>query len=749
MNKKKTSQPSKLLGVIYAVLVLVSGVAIVWKMVDIQWVNGDGWRERGERREAALRTEPAHRGNIYSSDGKILATTVPVCDFYLDLLDTIVRDEYGQPRHGRGGKPVESGPITDSLFHLYLDSVCLMLHEAVPSRPVDYYRERILSGRYAARQSRCLLVQRALPYSVWRDICRVPGWSHGVVRKVDGQSVVRQVRAHIYGNMAENVIGFRNSWESRSYTGLEGYYDSILRGRDGIYNCRRLTRGIWLPDPPADGDAVSLERQLGDDSVVIDTTYVQRKIDGLDIISTIDTRYQDIAESALRKALVTYGGRSGCAILMEMATGYVLACANLTIDTHAHDYRELADANVAVSDVYEPGSTFKGVILTAMLSDPAQRIDTTMKLRVGYKKFPGRDGEIKDDHTLEGRDSLSLKEVIEQSSNVGMSELGWIYYRNRRDTLEALVRKIFPYQRLNVDLKVREYATRINNLNASNRDFLNFCYGYSTRVTALQVLTFYNALGAGGRMVKPLFCRGVVDADGRVTPIKPVVLNERICSRETTRTMREMLEGVVLNGTGNNIKNNSYGIAGKTGTAVSDYRNMKLYNGSFAGFFPAKEPKYSCLVVIKHSPAYGRQAAVVFKTIADGVVAMDKELSSGAAFSRDDSTAVRQPIALRGNKAGLREAYKRIGLERTLPREAPYWVTYFAGDDSTAPGYRQLIATDGLVPDCTGMTVRDAIELLHSQGLRVKFSGYGKVVSQSPRPNTKCARGNTIYLTLK
>ena len=361
---------------LYLLLTLGVGVAVVANIVDIQLVHGDEWRARGEKREEGLRTDPARRGNIYSSDGKILATTVTECDLYLDLMDTVVMED-GQPKMQKG-VPVESGPIVDSLFERYLDTVSRMLSEAVPQHSAQYYRDRILGERQKAKPGRCFLVQRGVPYSVWLQICRLPGWKRGVVKNVNYRSVVHQVRAHIYGNMAGNTIGFRNEIEKGSYTGLEGYYDSVLRGRDGLYNCRRLTKGIWLPEENGDGKTMTARRT---DQDKIDTVVLQSRIDGQSIVSTIDTRYQDIAENSLRKALQRYGGEAGCAILMEMQTGYVLACANLAVDTSAHNYLEVRDRNVAVSDVYEPGSTFKTVILTAMLNDPTIRIDTAKKLQ--------------------------------------------------------------------------------------------------------------------------------------------------------------------------------------------------------------------------------------------------------------------------------------------------------------------------------------------------------------------------------
>ena len=747
---KEDNRLSRGLLVLYLLLTVGVGAAIVASMVNIQIVHGDQWRALGERREAGLRTDPARRGIIYSSDGKILATTVTECDLYLDLYNKPLLDERGNAKYDKHGQLQESGPIVDSNFNRYLDTMCMMLADAMPEHTESYYRERIAVERCKEFPRRCFLVQRGVPYSVWLQIARLPGWGHGVVRQVDGQSVVHQVRAHIYGNMAGNTIGFRNRMESGSYTGLEGYYDSILRGQDGLLNCRRLTKGIWLPDEPHGRKEVMQQRT---DTTTIDTIVLQRRIDGRSIVSTIDTRYQDIAESSLRKALNQYGGTAGCAMLMEMSTGYMLACVNLAIDTAVHDYMEVRDRNVAVSDVYEPGSTFKTVILTAMLGDPANKIDTTMMLPARYKNFGGVNGEIKDDHG--NWDSLTLKGVIEQSSNVGMSDLGWQLYRGRRDTLRALVERMFPYGKINPDVKAPEYNTYINDLNRSNRDFLNFCYGYSTRVSALQLLTFYNGLGAGGRMVKPLFCKAVIDNDGHETVVKPVVLNGRMCGRRAAQLMHDMLEGVVENGTGNNIKNTTYGIAGKTGTAVHSYSNMKRYNASFAGFFPSENPRYTCLVVLKDIPYYGRQAALVFKSISDCVVAVDKKLSDGAVKSvwprleEDSSKAQQRPTLSKGRVREIKDLYKRFKIPFVCDDSVGTWVAYNAGNDSMPGRYVAYQPADGKVPNCYGMTAKDAIALLHETGYRVRVNGYGKVRSQNPKGTTVARKGTTVVLELR
>ena len=350
--------------------------------------------------------------------------------------------------------------------------------------------------------------------------------------------------------------------------------------------------------------------------------------------------------------------------------------------------------------------------------------------------------------------SLNVREIMEQSSNVGMSDIGWLYFNDRRDTLRHLVERMFPYQKLNPDVVAREYNSYINNLHASNRDFLNFCYGYSTRVSALQLITFYNALGAEGRMVKPQFCKGVMDGD-RLIENKPVVLNPRICSRESARMMRTMLEGVVERGTGNNIKNNTYGIAGKTGTAVHSYANVSRYNASFAGFFPSENPRYTCLVVLQDIPFYGRQAAIVFKAISDCVVAVDKRLSDGAVKSvwprlEEDSTmALQRPVAKRAAQGDLKRLYKTLRQPYPSADSVSRWVVFREATDSTPAQYYAYEPAHGRIPNCDGMTAKDAVELLNSLGYRAQVKGYGKVQAQTPQAGTAAKQGTKVELILR
>lgn len=713
----------------FSLLLLVAGgIAILCALLKTMVANGEMWREKARAREYVDRIDPARRGTIFSSDGKVLATTVPVCDLCLDLGRWPKKDSKGGVvKDQQGNMVMESCIVDDSAFNANLNEVCRILHQQFPHKSTQYYRDRILNERAKATPSRCLVVEHRVPYSQWAHIRQLPGWNKCVVTKTLEGSVTSFVRAHIYGNLGENTIGLHyKTAKQEGYTGLEGYYDSVLRGQDGIYRCRRLTRGIWLP--------------MEDGNELADSVLQQRRMDGKSIISTIDTRYQDIAESSLRKSMNQFGGQRGCAILMETATGYVLACSSLTRDTSGN-LSEMLWSNVAVSDRYEPGSTFKTVAMTAMLSDKKIHLDTSERVQAGGKKaYSSHSGIIDDGHGY-NTDTSNLAGVLARSSNVGMCELAWKYYRDRRNDLKQGIESVFPFGRLHPDVEVSEYNTSVVALN-SDRDFLNLSYGYSATVTPLQLITFYNAIANNGRMVKPLFCREVLDGSRR-SVIEPVVLNEHICTPEIAKQMREMLIGVVENGTGNNIYNAVYGIGGKTGT-TQQIQDRSIKNSSFVGFFPADNPRYTCLVLVEHTSIAGRHAAApVFKKIADCVVAFDKNLGS---IRLQDSIRVQRPVVTKGNAAQVAQIHQLMGLPYAVDSIQPSrWTSY----DNERSCYTDYAPRAGLVPNCYGMTVRDAIALLHQSGLKARFSGHGKVTSQSPKAGDRATKGSVVMLELK
>ena len=715
--------------VLYLLLVIGAGGAMLWAVIKTQVVDGDMWREVASKREWIDRVEPARRGTIFSSDGKVLATTVPVCDLCLDLRRWPKLNSKGEVVMKEGEKVMEGCITNEKKFERSLDMVCNILHTQFPTKSKEYYHKRIWNEYIKADSaSRCFYVERKVPYSQWEAIRSLPGWGRCVVTKTAAGSVMGYVRAHIYGNLGENIVGQHFVTKTQEgYTGLEGYYDSVLRGQDGMYRCRRLTLGTWLP---VEGEAAPDE----------DSTLVHRKVDGRSIMATIDTRYQDIAESALRTSMNTYGGQRGCAILMEVETGYVLVCSNLTRDTSGA-IKEQLWSNMVCSGHYEPGSTFKTVAMISMLNDKQIALDTTKRVRVGGVKEYGASRQKIDAEHGDEHDTATLGGVLRVSSNVGMCELAWEYYRNRREDFKKGITDIFPFGLMHPDLAVQETPTRVVPLR-SDRDFLNLSYGYSCTITPLQMVTFYNAIAGGGRMVKPLFCREILDG-GRRRSVKPVVLNEHVCSEETAKQMREMLVSVVEKGTGSNIYNTVYGIGGKTGTALhANDRSIK--NSSFVGFFPADNPRYTCMVLLEGTSKAGRYAAApVFKKIADCVVAFDKEL--GSIRLQEMGREVR-PVATKAPREQLEAVHKLLGMPFSVTDTTAMtgWMVY----DTEQEGYRNYTMPTDVVPDCKGMTIRDAMRMLRDMGYKVRFSGQGKVVSQSPKARTAAKKGTTVVLEL-
>jgi len=732
---------------LYLLLTLGVGVAIVVGIVKTQTavIEGKSWREWAVNREARVnQIEPARRGDILSSDGKILSTTVVKCKLYLDLGKKTEKDVHGKEKF--------AGAVNDSLLFASLDTMAQMLSDALGTHSKDYYVDLVKKERQKANPSQCFRVEREkIPYSVWLAISRLPGWKNCVVREVDRRSVKYEERSHIYNEMASNTVGLEDGEGSGKFNGLEGAYDSILKGQDGVYNSRRLTKGIWLADIPDEDETI--ERRTDGDSV--QKVVLRKRVDGQSIVATIDTRIQDVAEDALRQSLETFGGKAGCAIVMEVETGYVVACANLARETDKNGntrYVEMRDWNSAISSRYEPGSTMKTVVMTAMLNDPKINIDTTMKVPVVKRIFPGSKKVIEDSHP--NGDSLSVRKVIEKSSNVGMAELGWKYYRDRRTDLVTLMKQVFPYEKLNLDVKAQEPNYLMNDVNNSTDDFLRITYGYSTAVTPMQIITFYNALAGGGRMVKPLFCRAIIDNKGRRHEMPPVVMREQAFSKESAKIMTEMLEGVVNFGTAHGvIKDNIYHIAGKTGTASTHGMGSGVNNASFAGFFPADHPRYTCYVMLENmsTRTFGTQAAKVFKMISDCVMAIDERLSEDlfAITAVDSAKLAEEPVLLRGNQKSIAKAYRLIGRAFNTTSPGSRWVVYRAATQDSPSVYQAETPAQGRVPNCYGMSAKDAVEMLHSVGLKATVSGFGKVASQTPSAGSPAKKGATVTLNLR
>ena len=742
------------IGLLFLILVGGFGFAILRSHIKVAWVDGDMWRERAERRTKNYMELKARRGNIYSSDGKILATTVPECDLYLDFSRHPALDKKGKvimqkDKYGNVTKDtLFISAIHDTNYDKYIDTVCLILHEAFPDSSTQAFKTIIEKHRGKNKPGGCIRIKRHVPYSDWDRICKLPGWGRGVVKYVDGKSVIHNKRFHTYGNLAESVIGFNTTYLEEKYSGLEGYYDSILRGQDGLVLCRRITWGSWIPVERGSNIAASES-----DSIRTDSIPGHPVINGLDIVSTIDTRLQDMAHYSLERTLRRYGSSAGCAVLMEVETGNVLVCSSLVRDTSGN-YSESPNRNVALADIYEPGSIFKPVILTAMFNDSTFTLDTSMMLPVGRKQFSAK-SKLVIDHGLPNT-QYPLWKAVAVSSNVAFSELGWRYYNGRRDTLLAQVKSIFPYQKLGVDLKGPESNCRTNSLESDN-NLLRFCYGYTSQVSPLRMACFYNAIANKGRMVKPRFCLGIIK-DGQLEELPVKVINEHICSPKTAEILRDLLTGVVEDGTADNIKNDTYTIAGKTGTAETS-PGAKTSNATFIGFFPADKPKYTCIVMMRDIEQFGRNAAPVFLDIADCVVSLDKELDCRPTVKHlteqrktEGNKTFHLPTVNKAPQAEVRHSYERLNIPFNNITMQSVWCTFRSPVDSLGinAAYVNYTPPQNRMPNCYGMTIKDALLLCRSLGIDVTFEGVGKVVSQEPKARTPLSSSsNTVHLKLK
>jgi cell division protein FtsI (penicillin-binding protein 3) len=467
---------------------------------------------------------------------------------------------------------------------------------------------------------------------------------------------------------------------------------------------------------------------------------------GNDIITTIDVNLQDVAQSALRKKLIEHNADHGCAILMEVQTGYIRAIANLT-RIEEGVYNETF--NYAIGESSEPGSTFKLISMVAAIDDGMVKLEDSVS--IGKTSYFGRDME--DSHIV--FKTVSAKQAFEESSNVGISKL---IYRNYSKNPQRFIDKIYQTkinEPLNLDIagEGKPYIKNTKDKTWSSLSLPWMAIGYEVKISPLQTLTFYNAIANNGKMVKPLFINAIKETGKTVKIFNPEVINEAICSKETVQKAKQMLEGVVEEGTAKSLRNSIYKIAGKTGTAQTlqngEYR--KVYKASFVGYFPADNPKYSCIVVI-NAPSKGEYyggaiAGPVFKEIADKVYATKLDIKNNIVLSR--APIARIPSSKKSFQNELIYLYKKLNLN-TLNNNShsdSSLVKYLANNSINNNVITEKLKNK-IMPNLKGLSLRDAIFFLENAGLNVIVNGKGTISRQSIEPGTKFNKGTKIYLEL-
>lgn len=563
-----------------AFFLFVMATAIAVKLTNIQWVEGDYYRKLAKERTVKNFVIPANKGNIYSADGSLLATSIPNYEIRFDAV---------APKTEDFEKHVKQ--LADSLGKL--------LNKSSDTFERDLRRARVNKSRY-------FLVARDLSYTEYMAIKGFPLFKLGPYK---GGIIVEQetVREHPIGKIAERTIGYigRDVNGHINPVGVEGAYSKYLNGKDGRILKQKIAKGQWKP--------------------ISDVNQVEPQ-DGYDVISTIDVFIQDIAHHALLKQLEEYQADHGCVVVMETQTGYVKAISNLGRNEKTGGYSERL--NYAVRESHEPGSTFKLVDLMALLEDKLIDTSAVFDSKGGEIKYFGR--SVRDSHKG-GYGKISLARGFEVSSNTVMVQA---VYNNYKSNPTQFVNHINSYG-LNKKLGLgfngegRPYIPQPTDPKWSRVTLPWMAFGYGVSVTPLQTLAYYNAVANNGEMVKPLFVSEIKEWNKTIKKYDKVVLNPKICSQETIHKLKAVLENVVKKGTGSKLYSKDFSMAGKTGTAQVNYAKSggaeKYYASSFVGYFPADHPKYSCIVVV-HKPNttnnnyYGADVAgPVFKRIAQKI----------------------------------------------------------------------------------------------------------------------------------
>lgn len=729
MNKANDNgQFNVRLSIVY-LLVAAAFVVVLVRAVYLKTAEKDFWVSLEQQRILRDKELLAKRGDIYAIDSEsgeylLLATTEPQYDVYVDL---------GGGKVLKKGKETFELTISEQKFNEGLNGLCdslsKMLSYRSNAKSSAYYRKYFKQKRKQGR--RYVLVAQKVPQEELERMKTFPviGYKNkkkkryafvGAVHYEEGYK-----RVYPYFPMARRTIGINvtNNGCDTCYNGIDGAFSKYLTGIHGTRKERKINKDEWVP---------------------IDVNEKIKTIDGYDVVTTLDVSLQELAENSLRSCLDSNDAESGCVVLMEVETGYVRAISSLTLNK---DGEYVENDNIAISHSFEPGSTFK--IVTAMMLLDKGFADISDSVPTGVKYFNGSEKPIRDVGEV-NRGLVSFERALEISSNVGISQLVYnIYGRSdRRKEFRKDLMEYFRFERLNMDIDVHEPAPKIKS-SENMTDLLRMSFGYVSSVTPLQMLTFYNAIANNGKMVKPMFVQSIISNGKEIERFEPEVINEKICKQETRDKIHNVLKGVVQNGTGRRLKSASYGIAGKSGTAEIGYekKNASIqHRASFVGYFPADSPKYSCIVVIsrpqKNRTHGGDLAAPVFRDLSDRVVGTRIDFNN---ISRNDSL-VQFPIIRYGNNKDFVAFCKSLGL--IAPSVNAQWVRGKEFDGKCV--LREQKLSDGIVPNVVGLSIKDAVYMLENMGMRVRFSGKGKVVKQSVAAGSKIdKKHNLIVLELQ
>ena len=698
-------------GVVYAI-VLIFSLYIIARVFVIQHTSE--WGEKGEKMEVQEVSITARRGDICAVDGSPLATSVPYYQLRMDM----------------------GAPGLSKVFNREVDSLALCLSRFFGDRSSKSYASA-LRRAYNGKQRYWLITPHKVNYTDLQKIRKFPILRRG---RNSGGVIAEQENKRIYpfGDLALRTLGKLSKGaiegEDRyaGAFGLEQSFEEDLRGEDGLALKQNMS-GRWF---------------------IINT---DDPTDGRNVVTTLDVEMQDQVTYSLKLQMERTRAQYGTAILMEVETGDIKAIANFGRNSGGQLVGGYQNYGIGNAGCSEPGSTFKLASLMAALEDG--KIDTSTIVDTGnglwsYKKQPVRDSDYKKG----GHGKITAKHAFELSSNVGMAKLITQSYNGNEEDFVDRVCRMGMNEKLDIGIKGigEPYIKRPGDKFWSGVTLAWMSFGYELKVTPLQTLTFYNAVANNGCMMKPRLVKAITENGTVRKRFGTERLIWSICSAKTIRKAHAMLEGVIENGTGKALQTKAYKIAGKTGTAqVANRREgynhggVKVYQSSFVGYFPADDPKYSCIVIIngpKGGDYYGGSVAgPVFRQISDYVYAYELGIKGEI-----DGPQIAEEKDIPGLTAGRKKDIANLLDEMDILNGFAFthskWVEADPDEDGLELKNREI--ENGIVPNVKGMGATDAVYLLENHGLKVTLRGRGKVRSQSLRAGTKMQRGQGIALKL-
>ncbi|MFT3740264.1 MAG: penicillin-binding transpeptidase domain-containing protein [Breznakibacter sp.] len=703
------------IGIIYIGMVLLA-LGILYNMVKLQFIEASHWKQESAKLKVEDVILEADRGSILSDDGRKLACSVPGYRIYMDT-------------RAKG--------LTGKVFRENIDSLALCLSQLFRDKSPAAYRNDLVVARRKGLQYYSVSKKRISVLELKKlrkfPIFRLGANKGGLIVESDDS------RKMPFGSLGARTLGKftleRDSTGKRIIRGigLELAFNDVLAGSDGVGDKAKVG-GMWVN-----------EIQVA-------------PVDGNDIVSTLNIEIQDVAEHALREQLIRHNARYGVAVVMEVKTGAVKAMVNLhraAPGAYVEDH-----FNYAVGQSTEPGSTFKLASLMVALEDGVVDINDVVDTGDGTVKFFDR---TMTDSSKDHLGKMTVTRAFEVSSNVGISKIIYENYKKNPEKFLDGLSDLGIDEKLGIEItgEVPPFVNRPDRKTWSGTTLPWMSIGYEVKMTPLQVLAFYNAVANNGTMVRPKFVAGVSRHGKMIDEFGTDVINSSICSSITLRKVRNLLEGVVENGTAMNLRNEHYKIAGKTGTAliaqgskgygINGYRSEdggKSYQASFVGYFPAERPLYSCIVVVNgpsNNVYYGNVVAgSVFKEISDRLYAAN--FKNRKIFKEPEPLLTRSmPYSKAGQRSALKKVLSKVDLDYDDNSETD-WVGGKAGEREIEVVSKEQ--QKGLVPNVKGFGATDAVTLLESLGMKVYLSGIGKVVNQSVQPGVRYHKGDRIVLRL-